>query len=78
MNVTAATVKWCMIRDHPFITYNPHLDRSYCRCGKRQEPGEQPADWDAKWAIFHSHPRGTSCRCYLPEQSGPPLPLGAS
>jgi hypothetical protein len=61
-----ATVAWCTERAHPWVTYNPVLDRSYCRCGQRQAEGGQPMDWDAKREIFHDHPRGTPCRCYLP------------
>lgn len=58
------TKEWCGERDHPWVTYNPWLDRSYCRCGKRQAAGEQPTDWQAKREVFHNHPQGAPCRCY--------------
>jgi hypothetical protein len=61
---TEATEQWCVDRDHPFVTYNPWLDRSYCRCGQRQESGEQPMDWAAKRTIFHSCELGGHCGCY--------------
>ena len=60
-----AFVQWCIDRDHPFITYNPLLDRSYCRCGQRQEAGAQPMDWEAKHSIFHTCKPGAPCRCYV-------------
>jgi len=63
--VTTSTKEWCASRSHPFVTYNPHLDRSYCRCGQRQEAGAQPMDWRAKWEIFHDHEPSTPCNCYL-------------
>lgn len=62
---TVETLEWCRKRQHPWVTYNADLDRTYCRCGERQAEGEQPMNWDAKWEIFHGHPRGTPCRCYL-------------
>lgn len=65
----AATKEWCGERDHPWITYNPWLDRSYCRCGKRQASGEQPVDWQAKHEVFHNHPQGAPCRCYARVES---------
>jgi hypothetical protein len=57
--------QWCISSGHPFVTYNPWLDRSYCRCGHRQEEGAQPMDWGAKHAIFHGCTPGTPCRCYV-------------
>jgi hypothetical protein len=68
VTVTPETREWCVKRNHPWVTYNPLVSRSYCRCGERQEPGEQPMDWDAKWEIFHDHPRDAPCRCYLPKK----------
>jgi hypothetical protein len=62
--VALATVEWCEERGHPFVTYNPLLDRSYCRCGDRQVPGELPMDWQAKREVFHSCGSG-ECRCYV-------------
>jgi hypothetical protein len=56
--------RWCTDREHPFITYNPWTDRTYCRCGQRQEPGEQPMDWTAKRAVFHQCEPGSVCDCY--------------
>jgi hypothetical protein len=66
METSVATQAWCVQREHPWLTYNPWLDRTWCRCGQRQAAGEQPHDWDAQWELFHSHPRGAECRCYLP------------
>ena len=62
--ITNETKEWCVSRNHPYVTYNPQLDRTYCRCGERQETGEQPVDWRAKWEIFHDHEPGTPCNCY--------------
>lgn len=59
-----STHQWCSDRGHPFVTYNPWTDRSYCRCGKRQEAGGQPQDWNAKREVFHNHKVGKPCRCY--------------
>ena len=64
--VSPSTVAWCVQRGHPWLTYNPWLDRTWCRCGQRQAAGEQPPDWDAKRELFHDHPYGALCRCYLP------------
>ncbi|MFD7620073.1 hypothetical protein [Streptomyces sp. NPDC059802] len=66
MSVAPETAEWCTSRDHPYVTYNPLLARSYCRCGHRQESGAQPVDWEAKHEMFHSHPPSAPCRCYLP------------
>lgn len=52
MSVTEETKQWCSDRRHPWVTYNPWLHRSYCRCGERQEFGERPMDWQAKREIF--------------------------
>lgn len=60
---TEPTRQWCEIRQHPYITYNPQQNRTYCRCGQRQEAGEQPVDWAAKHSVFHSCQTGP-CRCY--------------
>lgn len=62
--LSESTRRWCSDREHPLITYNPLLNRTYCRCGHRQEPGQQPMDWDAKHEIFHACSLGDSCRCY--------------
>jgi len=62
---TPETTQWCAKKAHPFMTYNPWLDRSYCRCGERQEPGEQAMDWEAKRDVFHSCPPGGPCNCYV-------------
>jgi hypothetical protein len=59
------TRAWCEAREHPWLTYNPWLDRTWCRCGARQEPGQQPHDWDAGWELFHNHPREAPCNCYV-------------
>jgi hypothetical protein len=63
-NVTETTSQWCVDREHPFITYNPWLDRSYCRCGERQAAGAQPMDEAAKRSIFHHCKPGGPCQCY--------------
>jgi hypothetical protein len=63
--VSEATQQWCADRAHPFVTYNPWLDRSYCRCGQRQEPGDQPQDWNAKRQVFHDCKPGEPCVCYV-------------
>lgn len=68
----SATRQWCTERGHPFITYNPWLDRSYCRCGHRQEPGDRSQDWNAKYELFHDHKPGTLCRCYVSTAKGAP------
>lgn len=60
------TRRWCEDREHPWLTYNPWLDRSYCRCGARQAVGEQPHDWQADHELFHDHGVNDPCRCYLP------------
>lgn len=52
VGVTEATRQWCEERGHPFVTYNPWLDDSWCRCGACRVPGEQPLD--------------EPCRCYVP------------
>lgn len=67
--MSAATDLWCAERGHPFVTYNPHLDRSYCRCGARQQAGDHDMDWQAKWEIFHDHGLNDPCRCYSPKES---------
>lgn len=63
-----ATAQWCTNRQHPFVTYDPWGDRTYCRCGQRQEPGEQPMDWAAKRAVFHHCTPDGACRCYATEK----------
>lgn len=62
--ISEATQQWCEDRSHPFVTYNPWLDRSYCRCGKRQEASDQPQDEDAKRQVFHHCKPEGPCRCY--------------
>lgn len=61
---TEPTQQWCRDRNHPLITYNPLVNRTYCRCGHRQIPGEQPMDWEAKRAVFHHCPPDGPCNCY--------------
>lgn len=60
------TIEWCVEREHPWLTFNPWLNRSYCRCGERQAEGEQPQDMRAKHDLFHDHAPGEPCACYLP------------
>lgn len=64
MDVTESTKAWCVKRGHPFVTYNPWLGQSLCRCGMRREQGDQPQDMQAKREIFHSCMPGGTCRCY--------------
>ena len=66
MAVEESTKTWCVERGHPFVTYNPFLDLSLCRCGGRQVSGDRPQDMQAKWELFHDHAPGERCRCYLP------------
>lgn len=66
MAVEETTRTWCVERGHPFITYNPWLGQSWCRCGKRRVQGDQPQDEQAKWDLFHDHGVNDPCRCYLP------------
>jgi len=47
MTTTPKTQAWCAARNHPWVTYNLWLDRTWCRCGERQADGEQPIDLDA-------------------------------
>jgi hypothetical protein len=67
MAVLPSTVAWCVTRDHPWVTYNPWLDRSWCRCGQRQADGQQPPDWDAIAAEHPPHAKGCdatkACTC---------------
>lgn len=58
------TLRWCEDRDHPWSTYNPWLDKTWCRCGKRTSVGEQSIDLDAVWEMFHDHGCDERCRCY--------------
>ncbi|MFD0261941.1 hypothetical protein ACFVH7_27165 [Kitasatospora indigofera] len=58
------TVAWCRQREHALITYNPQSDMSFCRCGERRSPGEQPMDWKAKREVFHRCEPGSACSCY--------------
>ncbi|MFE1476501.1 hypothetical protein ACFW6N_21945 [Streptomyces cyaneofuscatus] len=62
---TQATKTWCEERHHPYVTYNPLLERSYCRCGQRQEAGEQPMNWRAKREIHHHCEPDGPCACYV-------------
>lgn len=65
VTTSETTGVWCAERGHPWLTYNPWLNRTWCRCGERQADGEQPHDWDADWELFHDHPRDTACSCYV-------------
>jgi hypothetical protein len=69
LNADPQSKQWCDDRDHPFVTYNPWLDRSYCRCGQRQQTGEQPMDWSAKREVFHSCRPDAPCRCYAADKA---------
>jgi hypothetical protein len=64
------TREWCEQRGHPLITYNPWLDKTFCRCGVVVLDGEQPQDMRAKSELFHDHAPGDRCRCYLPAHAG--------
>jgi hypothetical protein len=63
------TRAWCVERGHPFVTYNPWLGNTWCRCGERRVQGEQPQDERAKREVFHSCTPGEPCRCYLPARA---------
>lgn len=63
-----ATLAWCAERSHPWSTYNASLDRTYCRCGARQEDGEHEIDMGALWEMRHDHPPGARCTCYVRAQ----------
>lgn len=56
---------WCEERSHPWVTYNPRLDMTFCRCGVMREHGEKPMDWQAKHEAFHTCPAAGPCHCYL-------------
>lgn len=60
------TVAWCVKRGHPWVTYNPVMHRTWCRCGERQQAGEAPQDWKAMWEISSGHDEcgNDPCRCY--------------
>lgn len=62
---TPETRAWCEQRNHPWVTYNPWLDESFCRCGQMREAGEKPMNWQAKREQFHTCRPGDPCRCYL-------------
>ena len=64
---TPQTFAWCDARDHPWSTYNPWADRTWCRCGVRQARGHHEIDMQAIWEIFHDHPYDAPCHCYLPK-----------
>ncbi len=67
MTATEATIRWCETRNHPWSTYNPWLDRTWCRCGAQVAGGHQPVDMDALFEIGHTcdPTRPDACRCYL-------------
>lgn len=59
-----ATVAWCTERDHPWSTYNPWMDRTWCRCGQRQDDGQHPIDLEAIHELFHHCQPNGPCSCY--------------
>lgn len=65
------TRAWCAARGHPWSTYNRDLNRTYCRCGARQDDGEHEIDMDAIREIFHDHPAGEPCACYTRQEPRP-------
>lgn len=69
-NTMPATAAWCVERGHPWVTYNPWLSRSWCRCGARQADGHQPADFRALHEEHHTcdYDDPAPCRCYLDAQ----------
>jgi hypothetical protein len=81
MAATDATREWCADRRHPWSTYNPWLDRSYCRCGQRQVTGVRPIDLDAAAEMFTCRCDAASeCRCYTstaPKEEPMPEPAAA-
>lgn len=62
----SATAAWCAKRNHPLVTFNPWVPRTYCRCGQVQVVGEQPVDWQALHETHHTCEYGKpeTCRCY--------------
>ena len=77
-----ATQQWCADRRHPWSTYNPWLDRSYCRCGARQVTGQRRIDLDAVAETFTCRCDATSeCRCArtaAPKEEPMPEPTAAA
>lgn len=67
-HTSPAVLAWCSGRGHAWSTYSRVLDRSYCRCGTRQENGEKPVDLAAIHDTFHGHPQGEPCFCYVRAQ----------
>jgi hypothetical protein len=70
MASTPETIAWCVERNHPWSTYNPWLDRTWCRCGERQAAGFHEIDLKAAHEIFHTCAYDGSyskCRCYVSE-----------
>jgi hypothetical protein len=64
--IATVTIAWCARREHPWVTFNPWLDRTWCRCGARQAEGAQSIDLDAVHAIHHvCAPGSATCRCYV-------------
>lgn len=59
------TVAWCEARNHPWSTYNPWLDRTWCRCGARVADGHQPIDFRTLHEEDHTcdYDRPETCRC---------------
>lgn len=47
MNVSDKTIAWCVQRGHPWVTYSPWTDATFCRCREKREPGESPIDMQA-------------------------------
>lgn len=47
MSATDKTITWCVRRGHPWVTYNPWMNVTFCRCGKMREPGRLPIDMQA-------------------------------
>ncbi len=64
------TVAWCAKRGHPWSTFNPWLDRTWCRCGARVANGHHEIDLRAVHEIHHGcdyDAPTNNCRCYVEE-----------
>lgn len=67
MTTSPTTVAWCTERNHPWSTYNPWADQTWCRCGQRTAGGQQEIDLRALHEIHHTcdYDAPGSCRCYV-------------
>lgn len=75
--VHANTITWCVARNHPWVTYNPWLDQTFCRCGERMAEGRGDLDLRAIHETHHTCGWATAgrCRCYVTSDTEDPDPL---